>query len=356
MKYIVKFKPLDRYFFGGEKTFGESDSKEKNKANYFARSNFMPSVSTVLGALRYEILCQNNLLSFSKNQEKEVKALIGIHGFDMNALLCEIPINYGIISAISPVFIADDSTDTYYTAMPVNYGVNKSECSAKAYFSGKTTEKVLQFGIRRFKDYDNFEHWINANNETLSVVLKKRYPEDKQRQKLYTITEQIGIIKDKKGEEDKEAFFKQEFITLHPDLSFACTLKTSQNLNEGETIVYLGANRSAFVLAIQATDLNFTDNKDGLNYFQKLQPKDGSKLLLGDAYISDELRRLVDFIWGQSVCFRYIRKKTNQVSWGKPDKGVLYRLQSRGSVMYGAIDPLLDAYPNLKKVGMNIYL
>lgn len=357
MKYLIKFKPLDHYFFGGEITFGE----KKVKVNYFAKSNFMPQPSTVLGALRYEILRQNQLLNYGPQNAVEVGKWIGEESFSIGKALKEEAasngIQYGIISNLSPLFIADKETN-YYTAMPLDSEIELSIESARSYYSGKRTENLMQFDDKFDpKTYDNFQHWINNNNEKLSDVLQKRYPDENQKrlQKIYTVSEQIGIIKDKEDEEDKDAFFKQQLITLHPDLSFACTVETTKALAIGKSVVYMGANRSIFNISIEETELDFTSPFND-NYFYNLH-KDNRTLLLGDAYITENLRKEALFIWGDCTNFRSIENKVSKgISWSRPTKSTLYHLLPRGSVIYGAGVSGHLIIKNLQTVGMNIFL
>lgn len=353
MKYLIEFKPLDRYFFGGEITFGEGE----NKANYFAKSNFMPRSSTIIGTLRYEILRQKNLLDYES--ANNVRDYIGTYSFSIDRALEKDPIQYGILSNISPLFIADRLTG-YYTAMPLDYNIKSAIGTGKCYYSGKKTGKYIQLENYNPKKYNNYQHWMNPNEQKLADVLKQRYPNEGQQklQEIYTVSEQIGIIKDKTKEKDKNAFFKQELITLHPDLSFVCTAETTEPLTTGESVVYMGANRSIFKLTIKelkGSGLDFT-SPDSKNYFYKLH-QDGRLLLLGDAYITDALREEAVFIWGESHCFCSINSTIDEkISWAKPDKSPLFHLLPQGSVIYGAgVDKHL-IIKNLQNAGMNIYL
>lgn len=364
MKYRIEFKPLDRYFFGGEMTFGEN----KEKANYFAKSNLMPPPSTVLGALRYEVLRQKGLLNYGSDKRAEVEACIGAHSFSIEKALVSGEINsYGILKKISPLFISDTKTGNYFTAMPLDYGIEMSESSGKCYYSGKKNEHQIQLIGFDPKHCTNFGHWINKEYKKLEDILKERYEikegkNEKKNEKLwnvFTISEQIGILKDKSEEEDKDAFFKQQFITLHPDLSFVCTVEVNEYLSEGDSFVYMGANRSMFKMSItaitQANDLDFTSLTDR-NYFYFLYKNDRI-VLLGDAYITDELKNEALFIWGESTNFRSIQSSVDKpVSWAKPEKSTLYHLLQRGSVIYGAGAVEHLNMPNFQTVGMNIYV
>lgn len=350
MKYLIEFKPLDRYFFGGEITFGEG----QDSANYFAKSNFMPQSSTIIGTLRYEILRQKQLLNYESADS--VKDYIGENSFSIDRALKEKPVTFGILSNISPLFIADKHTG-YYTAMPLDYNIKLAIGNGKCYYSGKRTEQCIELNNYDPKTYDNYLHWINPDKQKLADVLKQRYPNEEQRilQEVYTVSEQIGIIKDKTKEEDKNAFFKQQLITLHPDLSFVCTVETTGPLMTGESVVYMGANRSIFKMSIQDTELDFS-SPFPTNYFYNLHQYD-RLLLLGDAYITDALKENALFIWGESNCFRNIESTIDKkISWSLPKKSDLFHLLPRGSVIYGEKIAQHLTIKNLQNAGMNIYL
>lgn len=338
------------YIFGGETTFGEG-----KKANYFARTNLLPQTSALLGVVRYEILRQNNLLNVTTDAEqiKEMKRLIGNQGFSIEKSLQDEQPEYGIIEKISPLFIEDNGADNedpvYYTPMPLDEGITVNWDKANTYRSGNKKGTIPVLGNYSSKDYENFLHWTNSKKQILSEVLTKRYKEENNRlQQVYIKAEQIGITKEKQNGNEQDAFFKQELISLHKDLSFVFTLETSAEISEGESFVYMGANRSMFRMSIQANDLDFVE------YFRPLQ-KEGRALLLSDAYTSETLWTEADFIWGTSIPMRnIIRKVETGMNWKKPTKSDLYNLLPRGSVIYGNTESL--NITNLKNVGLNIYL
>ena len=61
-KYIVKLTPHDKFFFGGEKNFGQKEKKDDDTSitNYFVKSNYFPQQTGVLGFVRHQLLLQCN--------------------------------------------------------------------------------------------------------------------------------------------------------------------------------------------------------------------------------------------------------------------------------------------------------
>lgn len=48
--YLIKLTPLDKFFFGQKKTFGDDN------VNYVVYSSFFPQQTALLGLLRYQVL------------------------------------------------------------------------------------------------------------------------------------------------------------------------------------------------------------------------------------------------------------------------------------------------------------
>lgn len=365
MKYLITLKPIENYFFGGEVTLGEG-----SKQNYFVKSNLLPQASAVLGLVRYEILRQHGLLSYDASDDKvkeEVCRLIGERGFDLENPAA----TYGIIQSLSPVFLTDGQE--FYTPMPLDQGYPvRIDKNIRCFFTEPTDEGKEQDAkglpiIEGYdgKSYSNYKYWCNTRGE---------YSEETS--SFFKFSEQIGITKNKKKENEKDAFFKQQLVQLTSHLCMTFTVETTHPLEEGSYILPWGGNRSMFRVTICSTDIDFTE------LFAPLH-RDGRLFALGDAYLEETARKTTtqsavadilsadnyqyeacreksDFIWGENKPFRHIINSVHQKhNWNKPNKAVaLYHLQSRGSVIYGSRDYL----DNLKKknpwntIGLNIFI
>ncbi|MBK9227474.1 MAG: hypothetical protein IPL67_10580 [Ignavibacteria bacterium] len=97
-KKLIKLYPYERFFFGGENTFGE------NNTNYMVRSEFFPQQTSLLGLLRYQILLKAGDDIFKDNRiiDKDGAAkLIGEKSFDPTSTN-----DFKKIKCISPVFVS----------------------------------------------------------------------------------------------------------------------------------------------------------------------------------------------------------------------------------------------------------
>lgn len=338
-KYLIRLTPIDTYFFGGEVSFGDN-----KKQNYFVRSNRMPQVSTLIGVLRYEVLRQKDLLSPLKPGKHfdDVRDAIGEKSFDMD------PENscYGIIRRISPVFIENNIEKKYYTALPLDEGVKISKTDIKCSVSYDCKcEYVMKAEGYDAKTYNNYLYWTDNGGHKVC--------EDD----IFYEKEQVGITKNGKNADDKDAFYKMKTVGLRKGYNFVLSLTTSEMIEESETIVYMGGNRSAFKMHISR--LGSDDNKllgeSFTSYFASLH-KEGRYLLLGDAFYEDDELDSFPFFWAQSVCNRYIVTRHDEgVKWSLPKKTEqMYRLLGRGGVIYSETIP--DGKDYLTNVGLNIII
>ena len=114
-KYIVKLTPHDKFFFGGEKSFGQKEDDKKQNTNYFVKSNYFPQQTGVLGFVRHQLLLQcNNDKIFKDNRiqdKSKADQLIGKQSFRINEAF-----EFGAIQCISPVFICKNKSNYYFPA------------------------------------------------------------------------------------------------------------------------------------------------------------------------------------------------------------------------------------------------
>lgn len=343
MKYLVTLRPIGSYFFGGEVTLGDGTSQ-----NYFVESSILPQASTLLGLMRYEVLRQNGLLSYDPSDPKvleQIYKLIGQTGFSL-----ETPVEqYGIIHKISPVFLTDGQQ--FYTAMPLDEGYTVelntiNRCSYFACDHGSEDQKeniTSETTINGFnpKTYDNYKYWCD--------------PAKKRLDNPFTFSQQIGITKNGRKDNEKDAFYKQTLVRLAPSLSMAFTVEVEKGspFKEGKCILPLGGNRSMFVMTIISTELDME------TIFSPLH-REGRLLALGDAFLDKVDSESCTFIWGENKPCRYMENSTKRkYSWAKPQKSsVLYHLQTRGSVIYADSQTLnrLKKESPYHNLGLNIFI
>lgn len=334
--YMVRLTPINSYYFGGEITLGENTVQ-----NYYVKSNYLPQVSSLLGVVRYEILRQNNMLSYDKNDKRQldqVKSLIGSRGFSIDDTLE----SYGIIQKLSPVFVEDKNKCCFYTPMPLDNGIqvafdSSTECS---FSSSCIQSKIVTMSGYDYKNYDNYKCWVSGDGEKIDASA------------IFYEKEQIGITKSNRENDDQDAFYKMISVGLKSPYNFVFALETSMEIQAVEKeIVFMGGNRSSFVMSI--TPFEDGDTDFFCSYFSGLK-RPNRLLLLSDTFFSDRERNDIPFIWANMVCNRYIVNSCEKGhSWNRPQKTELYHLFARGGVIY---DAAVDQHHHLNNVGLNIFI
>jgi len=329
-KYLVKLKPIDTFFFGGDITFGELGDKENG--SYIVKSRIFPQQSAVLGMIRREMMIQQGLLTRKRRGEwvdsqnvKEAKALVGDAQFSINTKEQD----YGIINSISPIFITKDNENFI---VKNNCGIfNKSE--GKSYID----EEMKDF----IPILDNFD--VKKGIKRLLVSQNRSLKIDK----IFKPIERVGNQK----EEQDDALFKITSYQFLCQFEFAFILELNREYSFDDSVVLLGGNNSYFRLTSKPMENTFD------KIFSFLKPKDNTVLLLSDSYLGENVLNYCDFAVSSTISFRNIHSKIKKQKgeFVKNDKIDLYE---RGSYFFNPTDKLIELLENshLQKIGMNKYL
>ncbi len=265
--YLIKLTPLDKFFFGQKKTFGDDN------ANYFVYSSHFPQQTTLLGLLRYQLLQIAGEEVFKDNKiqdEHKAGELIGKQSFSP---FVKDKLQFGIIQSLSPVFIIDKKEkDEKEYFLPVGRRFQKEE---------EDLYELLHLSCKEgcppiFDEYKPKKGlascWLSSNGTTLL-----------NEEDFFTKDERIGIRKDYEGATNDDAFFCQRYyrfknfkkvvedeeakvckqppVRVH-DFCFATVLETEGEIEHkklNEKIVYLGGERQPFLMEIseekKASDL-----------------------------------------------------------------------------------------------------
>lgn len=257
--YLIKLTPLDKFFFGQKKTFGDDN------ANYFVYSSLFPQQTALLGLLRYQLLQIAGEDVFKDNKiqnEDEAGKLIGKQSFSPFAGK---KLEFGIIQSLSPVFIIDKKNDEGKEEhfLPVGKRFQK-EKEEDPYNLLHLSCEVGCPPI--FEAYDPKKGlascWLSSNGTTLL-----------NEEDFFIKDERIGIRKDYEGATNDDAFFcqryyrfknfkkvdsekpkvcKQPLVREH-DFCFATVLQTEGEIEHEKLngrIVYLGGERQPFLMEV----------------------------------------------------------------------------------------------------------
>lgn len=325
--YLIKLTPLDWYFFGGEKTFGEDN------AEYFVSSNKLPQQSSILGMLRFQLLKQKGWL-FGKGGENaselDIKNLIGEASFSIQKTD-----EFGKIKSISPVCIYNgykEKQDRFYIPQALDHNL---EISIKSEEMPK--ERVCLNGCIKnclVLAGDSYDPKTNTSWCEWRNVVEDVIKEDD----IWTSKSQVGIQKTNSRNKEK-AFYKQTVLKFKDKFCFAVWVDMEAVLLPD--FVFLGAERSCFRM-----DIELVDQGVAMKAYKDICSESNKNVCLdrleicGDTYIEDiaKLNSLCEFQISNSIPFRNMemkrvtgRLKNGYVSY---DKNSRFNLLKRGSVLY----------------------
>ncbi|TYQ16302.1 UNVERIFIED_CONTAM: CRISPR-associated Cmr3 family protein [Acetivibrio alkalicellulosi] len=307
--YLVKFTPLEPYFFGNERAFDFGEVKPQKSGKYFIRSEKMPAQTTIWGALRY-ILSEIIRPDFSyTEEEKEInEKAVGKSSFDITQKSEQ---DYGKIRRISPVFIADSSS--YYVNTPFDHKNHIKDSYSPFLDYKKVGDKLLP------RDYKAKNHladsYVNLDNS-------KIYPN------LFISNVKVVI----KKLSDKDGFFKREYKILKNGFSFACFTELDTK-PKSKYLVYLGQGKSAFSVSFEERE-NDLDTK--FASFIKTSPRinEPKAYALSDIYITSNIYRQCLLAITKIKEFRNISTNLNEKNYYKRlrKNDFLVKLIQAGSV------------------------
>ncbi len=328
--FLITFKPVASYFFGGEQTFGEGE-----EANYFAKSNPFPQQTTILGTLRKEVLIRDGVYKENFNEYtdidvEKINGLIGEQSFRVGE-----PVDFKVIKSLSPIFLVQNNK-SFYISAPKDRNLIYSPEPGRAFVNNK-------------KDTIPFFSNYNSKNGCDSGFVSNK-GEDKSFKDIFTEHIKIGITKERDGD-DKESFFKQSYYNLQSDFAFGLIIEIEFELDNNT--IYMGANNSSFFMKVNKFDGNLN------NQFSDLH-EDNKIILLSDAYVKNTIYDFCNFALTDTITFRNIRLSSKKYRFERKSKSSKHTFISRGSVFYPSdkskVIEMLDSDKSLKKIGYNYYL
>ena len=189
--------------------FGETSGR---KANYFIRSQNTPAQTTLFGALRYAVLTANDALITDYDDEKQLTraaSLVGRESFSFaDPQNYDKPRDYGMIGAISPLFILDG--DCSLIPVPMNHK-NKNKTYTPLKVEAVDSPRLSAGGGLTARDYDPKagcgDGWLNLSD--CGIISDKE---------LFRGELRVGINshRTESVRDAKESFFKKEYIRLCP--------------------------------------------------------------------------------------------------------------------------------------------
>lgn len=395
-KYLVKLKPVDAFFFGGEKGFGFNNG-EKKLQNNIVKSKEFPQQTSILGMIRKEILnlhgCLKEKWDYSDEEKKNINQLIGEKSFNVN----EKNQKFGIINKISPVFVIEETkgSDKFLIKVPKDHNVNGSKYTPFRFNddNGNCLKVKTNFADEIYLPIDFeakkglSEDFIDT--ETGDIVGKE---------KVFIKDCSIGIKLDKNHKTDHNSLFRLEKYKFkydnkygRNDKCFAFILDVDEKEQEKtfenhKNTVILGGEGSYFFISFEKVDFNIEDKisfidkgKIDFDIKEKIQEDNKDKIkdtnyiykiiLLSDTYISKDIyaenctysiSTKVDFKNLKSEKYSQL-KNQKKPYYKRFEESNKYSLLEKGSVLFATEDnysKLIENINNSKfqKIGYNIFI
>jgi len=360
--YKIKLQPLTSFYFGNERTLGP------NNADYFAKSNYFPQQTTLLGMLRYRLLEMNGWLKdhtgYSAGASNDIDNLIGSRGFDANNLKQQ---DFGVIKTLSPVFL--EKGDALLVPGALNKG-NRLEIETP---KDNSKEINIQWAglnayskphLPRLKGFD-------YKNPVDSLAIDTSNQKQVEYWNIFKTYDKVGIIKTEGAEPEQKGFFKQDTLTFQAG-GFAFIAYVELDEAEGKKLaafvknnphVLMGGERSAFHMHMEKKKLDSDIFKVYLN-FSDQDTKRKQIILLSHAKVSNDIYGYCLFAVSQTADFRHIITTTKTSNhYAKPTKSNGYQLLKKGSVLYPSedgytqlIDELTKNNEAFRQIGYNAFI
>lgn len=279
--YLVRYTPLEPYFFGNEKTFGYGSVKNKT---YYVESSELPSQSGLLGTLRYCCISGSR-----KNYEIDPEE-IGSESFNIQSSCMQM---FGKIHRMSPLLVVKGN-DLYIT-VPTDH--KKGEVyNPFSEYADSITERGnqslpldykckdgIQSGFMQITGSDRGRVYLNHGRDSI----------------LYRV-ERTGINTLKK----EQGLFRKICYMLKPGYSFAVLADIDKQVKG--RIVYMGRDKSVFRVTFEPAENIFEIKSEKYEdyfsaltemirqYLKKAHAPGKIEIALSDLYIPDRVGALYD--------------------------------------------------------------
>ena len=365
-RYLIRFTPMEPYFFGNERTLNYPDSQSQYQNLYFVRGENTPLQTTLLGALRFMLLQKHGRgPNDFKPLEKKEENLIGKNSFNPEIKQGQ---GFGVIKKLSPVFLTD-AIGIHYIPAPMDHNLADKE---------KNTDDYTEYAP--FRQYQTMETADGTKLYTADYDLKKglasgfmSLADGGIHDDLFSGALRVGINR----REQENGFFKKEYKRLKTGFSFAVYCDLDEAWETMPETVFLGQGHSTFRVQAENADDHAGIEQETLDFFRRRHSLCGRgkkyTLLycLGDSFLlsaaeEDREKGLYDgllFAVTDTRDFRSMQTKAEDgVRLTRSKQSVLYHLMKAGSVLIAENDRAarvwLNRYQhaNAETIGFNTFV
>lgn len=356
--YRFILTPLDRIFFGGEKTPFEQNE-------YYLQSRYFPQQTGLLGLLRYFILQKSGLLGGNKGSWA---GLIGPESFSGAPGQ-----QFGLVEGLSPLSIySAEGKDWYFlrsakglkvaeapAGIQASFGEDAEARPNLGYFSGYGHKSETHLK-ERLSSLDGNELSVFTEAEEDSAAgLKRPRPGSG----VFTKDVKPGITKDYAGETKEDGYFKLVYYRMAPGYAYSFQARLQDSPGgipwEGTSFIRMGGDASHYRLEVRRDEGWSNGSGRGSIFY-----------LLSDAVADNTIYDHCHLWAAEALPFRNLKTATSDAdfnkrpSWDGVRHGSTYegrRLLRRGSILIaapGKEGALASALKNeaFEKIGYNHFI
>ncbi|MDR3088461.1 MAG: type III-B CRISPR module-associated protein Cmr3 [Desulfobulbaceae bacterium] len=249
MRKLITLKPLEPYFFGGERTFGGyGENNSKLAGSYFIRSLNTPAQTALFGVLRYLGIQEKQADYALKEKDKDN---IGAASFN----LLQVPSDgkIGRILRISPLYLMDNDGDMYVPA-PFDHNTDKKNNHIYApYLDYSSARQTVGCGDSVQERI--FPKAFKAKNGLCFAWMRLKDGAIRAEDDIFRPVARPHVDKQKviqSGAEQEKGFVKREYKIM-PDFCFAFIAEVEKGFTcraQEPQVVYMGQKKSAFAATI----------------------------------------------------------------------------------------------------------
>ena len=381
-RYLIRFTPMESYFFGNERGLNYPGSMSQYQNLYFVRGENTPLQTTLLGALRFMLLQKHGRKpdDFSKlkgKEEVEKDKQNGLDSVNEEELIGKNSFNpenkqdqsFGVIKKLSPVFLTD-TIGVHYIPAPMDHNLADKE---------KNTDDFVEYA-----PFGHYKKMRTADGEKLYTEeydLKKgvvsgfmSLVDGGIHDDLFSGSLRVGINR----EEQKDGFFKKEYKCLKNGFSFAVYCDLDEAWENMPETVFLGQGHSTFCVQAERADDHAGIEQETLDFFRRRHTLVGREkkytllYCLGDSFMlpvteEDKVKGIYDgllFAVTDTRDFRSMQTTTlkDAARLIRSKSPVLYHLMKAGSVLIAENDESAQAWLNRYKhanaetIGFNTFV
>lgn len=372
--YLIRLKPVDKFFFGGEMKFptGIQDNGEKSapEVSYIIKSVYFPQQTSLLGMMRFFLLSHSKYFNGRVITDPDGAAgLIGECSFSSEG-----GGGYGKILRLSECFIREYQKNgnfcrnLFQAPLDTEFQVSFSDGQRRGWYNG--VQKVLPVITRRSafpckKGY-NYSKYLISFGSGKTVMM------DDDRNGVFVEDRRLGINRNiETGEVEDNALYKQVNYRFNDQdngsyyvFAFYVELEDGIDIGtySGET-VSVGADNSMFRIDIELVDewLPEPELLEGETGWVKVSLTSPSFIRMNSAL------SLPDFSITETISFRFLRANVRKtmsynLSTGGIGRSARYDLFSAGSVFYFSgletareFVNIIKSAKNFRQIGYNQY-